>query len=521
MRNFFVEWQYKHPQPEDFIKFFKENSGKDLSWFFDDLLGSTATIDYKIKRVSSEGDSLLVEIKNKGLVNAPIHLTALNAVGQTIESQWYDGFSNNKIFALPKGAFSTILINHDYEMLDYNPNNNFYHPQKLLPKTPSLKVKWLSALPKYDELHWYFTPIIGWNNYNHGLFGILLANHSAFEKKWELEAIPLYSFHTKSIIGSANAQRNLYPHGKLRRISIGVRAKSYNYQDYHFQNAYRKLSPEITFYYRNPAGNAHIQHFTKARGLWIDYDRTEFRLNQNNTYEAQQSRIIRRFMDLKHSYENNRPINPWAFHINLENLKTDLKAQIDFQYTISYLKPKKGLFIRVFVGNFFHLSSQVQQDPFLDNAFKMSAWDGGDDYTYDYTYIGRSEYSGLWSAQMVSRDGGFYLPSALGRSKGFIASLNTRVSLPFTNLVKLYFNLGMTQETNSLSAEIIQTKLYEGGFVVSIIDHHFEVYIPALWSQRYTQVMSLNPNYTYWSNIRFSMRLDLLDPFVALKKLNL
>ena len=38
MKKYFESWKYKHPQPEDLKKLFESETGKNLNWFFDDLL---------------------------------------------------------------------------------------------------------------------------------------------------------------------------------------------------------------------------------------------------------------------------------------------------------------------------------------------------------------------------------------------------------------------------------------------------------------------------------------------------
>ncbi|HWB62518.1 MAG TPA: M1 family metallopeptidase, partial [Chitinophagales bacterium] len=48
MKKYFITWQYHHPQPEDVRSAFETETGKNLSWFFDGLLNTTKTIDYKI-----------------------------------------------------------------------------------------------------------------------------------------------------------------------------------------------------------------------------------------------------------------------------------------------------------------------------------------------------------------------------------------------------------------------------------------------------------------------------------------
>jgi len=53
---------------------------------------------------------------------------------------------------------------------------------------------------------------------------------------------------------------------------------------------------------------------------------------------------------------------------------------------------------------------------------------------------------------------------------------------------------------------------------VSFIDRKFEVYFPALWSQNIQDVFELNQNTSYGEKIRFTMRMELANPFKYLKE---
>ena len=50
------------PDPDDLRNIFESNTGKDLSWFFSDFIGTTKRIDYKVVRF----DNQQILVKNKG-----------------------------------------------------------------------------------------------------------------------------------------------------------------------------------------------------------------------------------------------------------------------------------------------------------------------------------------------------------------------------------------------------------------------------------------------------------------------
>jgi len=53
MRTYHMRFRYKHPTKADFIGVVNEVAGKDMTWFFEELLESTKTFDYGVAQVSS------------------------------------------------------------------------------------------------------------------------------------------------------------------------------------------------------------------------------------------------------------------------------------------------------------------------------------------------------------------------------------------------------------------------------------------------------------------------------------
>ena len=60
MATFFQRWRFRHPRPDDFFSVASEVSGRDLTFFFDQVYRSAAVFDYAVGSVSSE------EIKSDG-----------------------------------------------------------------------------------------------------------------------------------------------------------------------------------------------------------------------------------------------------------------------------------------------------------------------------------------------------------------------------------------------------------------------------------------------------------------------
>lgn len=54
MRGYFQKWQYRHPSSQDFFETASAVSGQDLTWFFDQFVKGTGTLDYEIAELKSE-----------------------------------------------------------------------------------------------------------------------------------------------------------------------------------------------------------------------------------------------------------------------------------------------------------------------------------------------------------------------------------------------------------------------------------------------------------------------------------
>ncbi len=54
LRAFQMRFRYKHPQTQDFIDVVNEITGRDMSWFFEELFFSTLNFDYGISSISSK-----------------------------------------------------------------------------------------------------------------------------------------------------------------------------------------------------------------------------------------------------------------------------------------------------------------------------------------------------------------------------------------------------------------------------------------------------------------------------------
>ncbi|MBK8414284.1 MAG: hypothetical protein IPL22_07055 [Bacteroidetes bacterium] len=131
MHKFYVDWQFQHPDGSDLRKTFEQVSGKNLDWFFDDVIATTKPSKFRIKKVNYSGDKTTLTISNTGKYHPPLKISG--TVNQSPFHQWVEPFSGTKEIIIQGKEFKPELINKGYEAA-LKSNTASYHPNKLFKK---------------------------------------------------------------------------------------------------------------------------------------------------------------------------------------------------------------------------------------------------------------------------------------------------------------------------------------------------------------------------------------------------
>lgn len=109
MRTYFERYKFKHPKTEDFIAVVNEVAGRDMSWYFDQLIYGTGVVDYAIASLSSEEDEKeelylsKVRVERLGEVVIPVEILVSFENGDEVRELW-DGKKKWKEFTYRKKA---------------------------------------------------------------------------------------------------------------------------------------------------------------------------------------------------------------------------------------------------------------------------------------------------------------------------------------------------------------------------------------------------------------------------------
>lgn len=151
VREYYDNFKFKHPVPNDIKRIAEKKSGLVLDWYLVDWTQTTNTIDYAVGAVRSEGDKTVVVMERKGLMPMPLDIlvvyedgaretfyTALRMmrgekenpypdIKRSVLPDWPWAFPTYE-FAIdkPLEAIKAIVIDPSQLMADVDRNNNIW-----------------------------------------------------------------------------------------------------------------------------------------------------------------------------------------------------------------------------------------------------------------------------------------------------------------------------------------------------------------------------------------------------------
>jgi len=206
MHDFYNEWKFKHPQPEDIRATFEKHTDIDLSWYFDDVLNTTNFIDYSIKK---KGNT--VTISKSGEMDAPVEVAYFDKDGLKIDSKWIEETTGNKIL-LPDNT-DYAIVSPDGLLPELSKTNNST-------KKP-LKLNFVFDTPDYNRTNIYWLPwLFSLNEYNGWTPGLMVYSGFIPTLDYGISVKPMYDFNNNKLVGSMKIQKTFYQHLGFRRIKL-------------------------------------------------------------------------------------------------------------------------------------------------------------------------------------------------------------------------------------------------------------------------------------------------------------
>ena len=152
IKQYYNNWKFKHPRPNDFKRIAEKISGIELDWYLTDWTQTTNFIDYGIESVTEQNKETEITLKRNGLMPMPIDLKITfeddSITNYYIPLQMMRGkkevpeatvILKDWAWAYPSYSFNvdtknsiikSVEINPAKNMADINPENDMYVAKK-------------------------------------------------------------------------------------------------------------------------------------------------------------------------------------------------------------------------------------------------------------------------------------------------------------------------------------------------------------------------------------------------------
>ncbi|HWJ02545.1 MAG TPA: M1 family aminopeptidase, partial [Verrucomicrobiae bacterium] len=382
----------------------------------------------------------------------------------------------------------------------------------------------------------WLSPAFGYNYYDKLMVGGLVSNYKLPPSPLQFVGIPLYATGSKKLTGIGKVSYSTFSANKLHKTEVFLNGAAFTYNDFtdgtgqKHTARFTKLVPgaELTFTPSDPHAT------TKTFVQWKSYFIGEqpFRFSFDSTF-ANGDTIVNEVVStqklnyaihqLKLGIENNRALYPYAAAFTAQGSQYFLRLMFEGNYFFNYREG--GLHVRLFGGKFFYDENEkYPYGYYIDRfALNMSGPNGEEDYTYSNYFVGRSEFEGLASRQLVERDGGFkirtdLLANKVGKTGDWLMAANFNTTIPdrlnpFSVLpikipLRLFADIGTYAEAWDRDAESDRF-LFDAGFHIPLFGELINFYFPVVYSPVFKDyVKSTYEKNRLFKTMTFSINLD-------------
>jgi hypothetical protein len=542
MRAYYQKWKFKHPLPNDFIEHAKSYTGKNLDWFFNDLMNTSIKPDYALKRVSNQGDTLVVKLKNKGGLAAPIAIQTTKNDSIVFE-KWIQPFTGKLKVKLPAANAQRVWVDGREESIDVYRNNNSSRTSGMFKRSRPLSLKPIVNLENPTKKQVFYSPILGANSYNKFMLGMAFYNSILPRKKTEFVLAPMYAFGTKDVTGYFSLQRRFFTQGKIQEMQLGVDVARFGTKLYTSNqvigadtlgnaiigdklmgNVYEKIAPRLTILFKKKNPRIDAQKTLNVRWVMVNEQIQTNKVFSN--FKQHNS-----FLDAKYTINQNRAIRPYMFNLGYQMGNAQSTFQkITAEYTtfIDYGEKKKGLYVRAFAGYFIQKPSMYRDERAY---FRVAENNGYYDYMYDELQFGRGQTEvgatmGIFGHQLMPNGSGFRsFGIGLGETDSWLAAANFTSTIPGILPIRVFVDVAainskslVNNGNTGVTTVAYQANLhYVGGVSVWFFKDVFQVNFPIFTDAINAKIWDDNQK-NYGERITFTLKLNQLNPIKAIRE---
>jgi hypothetical protein len=403
-------------------------------------------------------------------------------------------------------------------------------PMEKQPRGP-IKPALLYSIKNTDRYQYvFFSPMVGYNYYDGFMAGMVVHNYALPLPRFRFLLSPLYGFKSQSVNAIGHAGYTIFPRSMFQQVELSFAAASFTeneLKDDYGRNTrlrFTKLVPGIRFELKekNPRNNR--LRFISLRSFLMGEDQFRFETDTVSGLTAvSKERAGFSLTRLNLVWDQYRALYPYRGELQVELGKDFGRFVFTGRYFFNYTG-RGGVQARIFAGKFFYLcgknvNKEISTDRFHLN---MTGPKGYEDYTYSNYFAGRNEFEGIFSQQIMNRDGFFkvrtdLLSSKVGKTDNWLTALNLTADIPdrFNPLsvlplkipLKFFADAGTYAEVWKKESQEPRL-VFDAGIQVSLLRSMLNIYVPLLYSKVYQDYFKSTPGNDFFQRISFSIDLQ-------------
>ena len=377
----------------------------------------------------------------------------------------------------------------------------------------------------------FFSPAVGYNHYDNFMIGGLAHNFTLPANNFQYIIAPMYGTGSKKLIGLGRLQYTKYSYGLIRKAEFSLNGSTFTMDDFtdslgnKTYLGFSKIVPSIKITFRKSAPRSPVTQYIQWKTYLIKEDGLLFTLDTlRHKYVISFPNTSRYLNQLTFVADNLRVLYPYRAELQAEQSTDFIKTTFNGNYFFNYSKGG-GLNVRLFGGKFFYLGDKTFSKQFATDRyhFNMTGANGYEDYTYSNYFMGRNEFQGYQSQQILIRDGGFkvrtdLLAAKVGKTDDWLAAVNLKTTIP-KNInplqvlpvkipLKLFLDIGTYSEAWQRDAATGRF-IYDGGIQLALFNEWINIYIPVIYSKVYRDYLkSTITENRFLKNISFSIDIQ-------------
>lgn len=492
MRSYYLQYQFKHPQPADLKRVFEEQSGKKLDWFFNELIPTRKRIDFRMKKVVASDSSTFVEVSSKGEMEAPVPVRLIGADTTWVWLNTQDGQFSTTV----PGVYSRAEIDPHSVVPETNRTNNYRRESGLMKSVEPFKLRFYSGFNAPEQSEWYVLPMLAFNKHDKAAIGLAIHNFSIPLSPWTFYLAPLYSLQRNDLVGKGEIRHVKTVSGWDGKQEYGLQVQSFGLSETaDREHDYWAFIPYFNRVFYNPTSNSPWRVYFKNKGL---YNQT---ISPFITYEywGYLNELKAQFRNIDHEW-NFGMRNTYVTDSRSSDGFSRSEWSVEYVYRYLHKKMERKLELRAYTGNnWLYRESVPNGDSY---GIAVAGANGAQDFFLEQVSFDRNGFSARDAQLRMNNMGAFRSNTPLTSSRYLIAA-NTYFELPIPKL-----NIGAFADYGYIPSSLLSTQAHLVNVGLGMrIRNVFGLYFP-LWQNE--PLANTMQGWDYWSKIRLTLNINIL-----------